>query len=302
MQKGYVYALLAVLFLSSGLVFNKYLLQFVNPRMLSFAFFGTVFVSTTLVLLLTDSKKFFDNLIKHWKDGVVVGGLNAIAATFFFLALDLLDPSTTAFLVRFSTIFIILIGVFFLKENLTRFDLLGILFAVGGALLINYGGAAYTRTGFFLALMAAIGIALHHTAAKMFVKKINPLILVNLRVLFTSAFLLIFVLVTSSLQPVPYSALPVLIIGAGIIATTGFVFYYKALEHADISKVAVIRTLDPFMVVIYAYIAFRTLPLFQEIFGGSLIVFGVLIITLKHRIRQALSNFKSMPWFGAFAK
>ena len=297
MNKGYYYALLSALFLASSVVINKYLLQFVNPRMLAFLFFFGVFLSSSVVIAYGNLSGVYNNIRRHWKDGIIVGGFNAMAATFFFLSLSLLDASTTTFLVRFSTIFIIIIGVFFLKEKLTFYDIPGIVLAIGGALVINYSDGNYTSLGLIVALLAALGIALHQVFAKIFVKRMSALALVNLRAFFSSLILLTIALGTSSIQPVPLAVLPVIFLAGAIVAVSGFAFYYKALQLIDVSKAAIIRTIDPFIVLMYGLLLFGTIPSLQEIIGGSLIVIGVVIIILKHRIQEMITALKQ-PWFG----
>ncbi len=297
MNKGYAYALLSGFLLSGSTLINKYLLNFVNSRMLAFLFFISVFIGSSALLIYRSRRGFFSNFVRHWKDGFIVGGFNALAATFFFLALSMLDAATTSFLVRFSTIFIILIGVFFLKERLTFYDYPGMLLAIAGALLINYSNGAYTRIGLVVALIAAFGVALHQIAAKMLVKKINPLVLVNLRTLFSSFFLLLAAAATSAIQPVPIGMIPLIFLTGAIVAMLGFFFFYKSLALMDVSKAAVIRTVDPFIIIVYSFFIFRSIPSFQEIIGGSLIVAGVTIMILKHRLREIVDEFK-LTWFG----
>ena len=304
MNKGFLYAVLAALFLASGIIYNKYLLEIesVNPRMLGFAFFVSVFIGSSILFAFRDFHGFVKNIADHWKDGVIVGGINAVAASLFFTSLDLLDASTTAFIVRLSTIFVILIGMLFLREKLTKYDFIGILFGVGGALLLNHGidsrGFDSHTKGLFIALFAALAIALHQIAAKMYVKKVGALALVNVRVLFSSLFLFVIVLATNSMQSLPLIAFPIFAIGGGIFAVAGFVFFYKALELEDVSKVAIIRTLDPFVVLVYSVILFGLFPDWHEITGGSLIVAGVVIIILKRRISKLVHGLKAMLWVG----
>ncbi len=299
-NKGYAYALLSALLLSGSTLTNKYLLGFVNSRMLSFLFFISVFAGSSALLLQRSRRGFFSNLARHWKDGVIVGGFNAIAASFFFLALSMLDASTTSFLARFSTIFIILIGVFFLKEKLTLYDYPGMLLAVFGALVMNYRNGAFTSLGLVVALAAALGIAFHQITAKMFVRRVDPLVLVNLRTLFSSFFLLLVAAATSAIQPVPLRLIPLIFITGSVVAMLGFFFFYRSLELMDVSKAAVIRTVDPFIILVYSFLIFGSTPSFQEIIGGSLIVAGVTVIILKHRIREIVDEFK-LPWLGALS-
>jgi len=66
----------------------------------------------------------------------------------------------------------------------------------------------------------------------------------------------------------------------------------------DVSKVAIIRTLDPFIVVIYAFIAFHTFPSLSQFWGGTLVVVGVIVAMYGHALPTLLRTVKGLPWFG----
>ena len=285
MNKGYVYAIMSSFLLSGSLMITSYLVRSLNPRMLAFMFFATVYAVTFLVLLYKEKKDYFKLIRRHWKDGIVVGGFNALAATFFFLSLETLDPATISFLARFSTVFVIIIGLFYFKEKLSRLDIAGGAIAVIGALIINLNIGTLEKFGIISAIAAAFFIALHQSSAKKFVKRTTAFKLVNLRALFSSAFLLILLAGTGSFEHFHLDIVP-LFIFSGLIATTGFVLFYKSLERIEVSKAAALRTLDPFVVVIYAFFIFQTKPSIQELAGGSLIVAGVIIIMMKSSIRS----------------
>ncbi|MBI3036548.1 DMT family transporter [Candidatus Woesearchaeota archaeon] len=295
---GLVYAVLSSLFLSTGFILAKHFLQYTNPETLNTLWFGIAFVVSITLLLARNASKTLRTFREHWKDGVVIGGANAVAAAFWFQAINIAGPTLTAFLVRFSTIFIIFLGIFFLKEKLHTQDIAGMVIALAGAFTISFANGEYLTTGVAVALAASFAIAVHQVLSKVYVKSINPLALVSLRTLYTALFLLIYAVAFSKLQPFPVSQLPLLTLAVAVNAVLGFVFFYKALELLDVSKVAIIRTLDPFVVVIYALIAFHTLPSLQQFLGGTLVVAGVLVTMYGHAIQTLLRTVKGLPWFG----
>ncbi len=295
---GLVYAVLSSLFLSTGFVLAKHFLQFTNPETLNTLWFGIAFVISAAVLIMRSPSKALASFTAHWKDGVVVGGANAAAATFWFQSIEIAGPTTTAFVIRFSTIFIILMGIFFLKEKLHKQDLIGVAIAIVGALVINFDNGNYVQAGVLVALAASVAIAIHQVLSKVYVKNINPLELVCFRTFYTALFLLIYALFSSKIQAFPAGQLPLLIAGVAINAVIGFVFFYKALELMDVSKVAIIRTLDPFIVILFAFAAFQTLPSLTQFAGGSLVVAGVMVTMYGHKVTTLLRAVKGLPWFG----
>lgn len=295
---GLVYAVLSSLFLSTGFILAKHFLNYTNPETLNTLWFGIAFVVSIALLLAKNPSKTVKVFREHWKDGSIVGGANAVAAAFWFQSINIAGPTLTAFLIRFSTIFIILLGIVFLKEKLHFHDIVGMVIALGGAFAISFATGDYLNKGVVVALAASFAIAIHQIMSKVYVKRINPLTLVSLRTLYTALFLLIYAAVFSKLQPFPLEQIPFLLIAVIVNAIFGFVFFYKALELLDVSKVAIIRTLDPFIVAVYALAAFHTLPSLNQLVGGTLVVAGVLVTMYGHGIPTLLRAVKGLPWFG----
>lgn len=297
---GILYALLTSLFLSTGFIFAKYFLEFTNVETLNALWFWIAFFASAVVLLIRDKSKALIKFKQHWKDGLIVGGANAFAAVFWFKSIELAGPTVSAFILRFSTIFIIFLGVLFLKEKLHVHDIVGAAIAIGGAIVISIAGAegeSYASAGTLVAFAACFAIAIHQVLAKVYVKNIDPLSLVGFRVFYTGLFVLAYAIITGKLQPFPIAQLPLLTGAVVINALVGFIFLYKALELLDVSKVAVIRTLDPFVVVVFAFLFFRSMPSMSELVGGSLVVAGVLVATYGHSITTILRTVKWLPWF-----
>lgn len=295
---GLAYAILSSIFLSTGFLFAKHFMNYTSPETLNVLWFGIAFVASFSWLLARHPSKTLKLFRMNWKDGVIIGGANAVAAGFWFQSINILGSTLTAFIVRFSTIFIIILGILFLKEKLHIHDVIGMLIAVAGALVISFTSGDYLRTGTVIALLASFAIAIHQVLSKVYVKTIDPLTLVSLRTLYTTLFLLIYAAAFSKLQPFPLQQVPLLAVAVLLNAVLGFIFFYKALELLDVSKVAIIRTLDPFVVVVYALILFRSLPALDELLGGTLVVTGVLVTMYGHNIRTMLSTVKWLPWFG----
>ncbi len=298
MKSGLLYAVLSSLFLSTGFILAKRLLAYTNAETLNTLWFGLSFVLTISFLLMRNRSKTVRLFRTNWKDGVVIGLVNAVAATLWFHSINISGPTLTAFLVRFSTIFIIILGVIFLKERLHLHDVVGLLIALAGAFIISLTGGNYLAKGAVIALLASFAIAVQVVVSKVYVKTIDPLTLVSMRALFTATFLAIYAAALSKLQPFPAGQLPLLLVAVVLNAVLGFVFFYKSLELLDVSKVAVIRTVDPFVVVVYALAYFGTIPHPRELIGGLLVITGVLVTMYGHGITTMLRTVKWLPWFG----
>jgi len=63
------------------------------------------------------------------------------------------------------------------------------------------------------------------------------------------------------------------------------------LEIFELSKIAAIRTIEPFITAIFSFIILSIVSTENQIFGGILIVLGVIIISLSGgRIRRNLNG------------
>lgn len=303
MNKGTVYAILSAIFLSSGFIFVKYLLDYIDPFSLSAYWFIGSFVVSLIPLLIYRRKKLLILYKKYWKDGITIGIVNTVSVLLWYNTVNLLEPAIAAFIMRLTIVFTITLGIIFLKEKLSYLDIAGLIIAAIGTYVI--GAPSFNEgvsLGILLAVITSLAIAFQLFVSKLFVKKINHLSLVNFRTFYTALFLTISVGLIQGLNPLPLEHLPLMMIGTTLTGVIGFLFFYKALEHADVSQVSIIRSADPFIVVIYSLIIFQTVPTGQELLGGTLIVLGVVISTAETQVNKVLNKgiriaMRAKPWF-----
>ena len=62
-----------------------------------------------------------------------------------------------------------------------------------------------------------------------------------------------------------------------------FILFFKALQIFEISKVATIRTVEPFLTVIFSL---ALMPTANRLLGGALIIIGVAFVSLTKRKRK----------------
>ena len=273
-------AVASALLTASFFIFAHYLLGSIQPAtLLVFWFISAAVVSTAVVLYLQGFKGLL-LVRKYWRQGAIIGGINAIAAFTVFYSIKLLGPSLSAFLLSFATPFAILLGFVLLRERLNRFEMLGMLIAIAGAIIIDYQGGNYLVLGSLVTLFAAFVIAVHHYASKRLLAGISPLTLAHLRIIFTALFALLPLLFGIGTFEIPgLQQLAIIALGSTLSAFISFFLFFYALNHLGVSKTSVIRTLDPFIVVLYSLIIFRTVPQPLQLAGGFLIVLGVGIMT-----------------------
>lgn len=288
-NKGLLYLVLSGLFISTSPVFAQHLVKSVPVKMLMLLWFVSAAAVSTVIVIIYQKLNPLSYFKNNWKEGLILGFVNALASGLWFASISLIGASLTTFLLRFMTIFLIGFGILFLREKLGIREIIGAIIAIAGAFLINFETDNLLIFGTLIALLAAFIIAVQEFIGKIYVARIKPVVLASMRTTFTLPFLLVFAASTGSISTVSSGNLTLIIIGSTLSAAIGFIFWYKALETTDVSKAAIIRTLDPFIVLAYAFMIFRTTPKIPELIGGTLIVAGVILSELRlGKVKDAL--------------
>ncbi len=299
-NNGFLFAVLSSLFVSTSFVFVQYLLKYIPPEFLMVLWFLSASAMSAGIVAFYKKENPISYFRRNWKEGLVLGFINFLSALTWTFSIQLIGSSLSSFLMRLTTIFMILIGILFLKEKLSAIELIGAIIAIAGAFLISFNSESIILIGVAIAVGSALFSAIHDTIAKAYVSKIDPIVMASIRTAFSFFFLTLYATSLSRIMVVPTKLIPFIIIGSTMSAVIGYIFYFLAMQRMDISKVAIIRTLDPFVVLIYAFIIFRTLPTTIELIGGILIVSGVIISELE--IGKAIGNAARMMQNGNIFK
>lgn len=295
-MKGYLFAILASLLMPAGFITNYIALQSINIASLTFYFFGFGLLGAVIALVITG--KLDKSLLlfkRYWKPVAVLGLVNGITAVVWLFALKLTGPSSLGFLMRFATVFTVVIGVVYLKERFNRGEIFGAVMMIIGAFIMAFRGGEHLLVGAFLALFLSLVISLEQLFLKKYVKRLEPLVFNALRLLFTFLVVSVYVIVKSDLVIPPVDVMFIVFLGAILSAVVGFVFYFKALEISELSKVAAIQSFNPFVVFVYSLIFLGSVLTGLQLVGGVVIGLGAFFLVLaRHRpkiVERLLSNF-----------
>lgn len=295
-NKGLIYLILSGLFITTSPIFAQHLVKTVDVELLAFLWFVPASMVSTAVVSLYTKTSPIAYFRKNWKEGIILGFANALSVVLWFAAIKAIGATLTTFLLRFMTIFLIILGIIFLKEKLNTLEAIGAAIAIAGALVMNFNASSILLIGTIIAVLAAFAVAVQEIIAKIYVARISPMELTSIRTTFVLPFLLIYALLAGNIgaaAEIKAGSLLLIIAGSTASAVIGFIFWYKAIERMDVSKAAIIRTVDPFIVMVYAFLIFSTAPTQKELIGGTLIVAGVILSELKlGKVKDALK----LPW------
>jgi len=269
-------------------VASKYVLRSIHPETFVVFWFAMGSVYALLLLTKQGKQKALFAAGNPWKQLVGVGLASAVAIILFFYAIQLIDPAIVSFYTRADNVFAVLMGVVFLRERFNSFEGIGVAIALLKNLVTTYRGGHLLMVGLGLCLLSSLMEGITVILVKMAVRKVSPLVVIFYRSLLASFIALVYGLITGRLQ-MP-SGETLLIIAAASLAGSFLanVTFYASLARIDVTQATAIKTMQPFFVLLAAYVVFTTLPTSQQVLGGAIIVSGILLLLYGRRmVRRA---------------
>lgn len=207
--------------------------------------------------------------------GFLVGGSTALGYT----AVNYIDVGTASMLGKMSTLFSLLIGLWWLHERLSRAQLLGGILALAGVLVITFQPSDLLRVGSLLVVISTVMYALHAAVVKRYGQQMDFVTFFFGRLLWTTLTLLLFAV--GRPLAVPPAPIWLLLLVAGTVdVVISRTLYYLALRRLPMTLHAIILTLSPVATIVWALLLFDTFPQPQQLVGGVTVLAGVLLATL----------------------
>ena len=285
--KGYVFALVGTIAFSSLYVFSKAGLNQVELAQFGFYYFGMGFLLNLFFVVASGKYRQLPGISKNVIGLLVVLGVIDILSniTFFMAIRAIPDPSITSFLGNLFPVFMTILAISFLKERFTLIEALGALMAIGGAFIISYSGELDWRkffipgTGFvvvntFLAASVAIIV-------KKNVKKASPEVYNLNSNGWIFLFFLGYFLWSGQSVVIPVKAFQNIALGAFFGSFVGLLSFFYSYRYITASRSSIIQSLKGIFVLVIAYFYLGKLPLAVQLWGGGIIVAGVLVMTMS---------------------
>lgn len=290
--KGYIFILIAILAMSNVYIFSKAALKETEISKFGFYWFGLALV-WNLIFLFFNKKSIKFDLKKNFKILVILGILQVISTTFFFLAINFfVNPTIVSFLTNIGPVFVVILSVIFLKEKFNKLEIIGSIITLLGAFIINYKNGKLIPDDIVLGLLFILISKIISSVSTVITKKnivnISPVIFSFNRVLYLFVFSFIIMLFTNQNFVLSYAAIINIGFGSLLGPFLASVASYSALKYIDASKSSVLGSSKGLFVLITAYIYFGIFPLGYQIIGGVLTILGIILITYgKQKIKKA---------------
>ncbi len=282
LKAGYTFALTSSLGSGLATVVGKWNMEFISPLLMNSVMFTVATVMVTSVLLpLRGTSGLFSLSRQGWKWLGLFTASSWLAVWTFWAGVQRMDPSLAAFLNRSEVPIAIGLGIIFLKERLTRLEILGMILSLTGIVVMRLTLRIEYTSGFWLVLLGSVFFGVTEFISKVAVRHVDPVALTYIR----NGFMAVFFWIAFISSGQSYEGLEVVWPGVLAIGFLGPIMarmsYLLALKRISLSRVAVISQVQPVFVVLIALFVLGQLPTFREITGGIFLTGGCVLMIIS---------------------
>ena len=210
------------------------------------------------------------------------------------------QATTTAWIITTTPIFIALLGLLILKEYLAWHQVLGIVLATFGVLLVITKGDLSTLTsgqfgtpGDYMVMLSAVNWAVFSTLSRPGLKK-HPATLMMFYVMgfgwiFTS---ILFFAASGTRQftSIPWDGWMAILFLGILCSGVAYIFWYDALKSLPVAQTGAFLYLEPIITVIVAALVIKESILFATLIGGIIILIGVWLVNRTNQSVQGIEE------------
>lgn len=209
----------------------------------------------------------------------IVGTL--IADFMYFIALSQIPVINAVIIGHMQTIFIVIIGFFFLKtDKLTRFDYLGIILMIFSGILVttktldNLYALRFGTLGDLIVLSATIAWATSAIVMKKYLTTMDAGMITFYRFFLPALIFAGYLGATSALFIANLYEVCI-----GFIIGIGTILYYEGLKRLKAAQVSGLELSAPFFAAILAYVFLNELITIMQLLGTVFLIGGVYLLS-----------------------
>lgn len=295
---GYLSALTVAVIFGIWYSFDKILLQYLHPLALA----GLTYVVAALFLFLIRFSPIQTRVLNILNREDAVENFNSprdyalvfitailgsvIAPSIYLTGLNRITAVNAALLMNVQAFFIILIGIFFLKEAVQKKDILGFIFLLSGAIFLtlnNGGGLSANQSlyGSLLVILAAFFWSMDTSLSKFLSNKRDLVLISALKCSIGGFSLIVISLVLGLNLELPLSQIPYLLFIGLFCISFSLVLTYFSIREIGSTRTGSIFAFDSLFGAIFAFIILsEPFTALQLLFGLFMLV-GVFILYKK---------------------
>lgn len=276
---GYWFLTLSIFFDVLIYVINDYTLASIPPYRYALSFFLLPVLFVTPFYIWHYGIRTIVSTFKN-QYRAIIGAIffSVIAALLWFYILAEIGSTSVSLLEKSTIVFSALLGIALLKEKLNRWEMIGVVFAFLGALILGIENVSTQLIPILLAILFALDWSLFSYFLKKECQGISPTLLNLYRVW---GMLLAMILVTFFTGEMKLLSLNMSLLAfiSGMGAIMGSVLLFiQSHKYLPISTLNAYRSLAPVAIAFALYVIFGQIPSLHQVVGGSVILIGVLLI------------------------
>jgi len=221
---------------------------------------------------------------------LIGGSMDVITSVLYMKAIKSSPLSVTIPMITFTPVFLLITSPIILGEFPTAFGLLGIFLIVFGSYFLNIKEirkgfskplkALVNEKGPVIMLCVAFIWSISANIDKIGVQHSNPVFWVIAINIFLSIALFPIVYIKSRKNLNKISKNAKMLLPIGLFSALGLVFQMTAITMTIVPYVISIKRISAIISVIYGFVFFKEKDIKQRFFGASIMILGVILITL----------------------
>ena len=252
--------------------------SFEGANLWQILFWRQIFFSIIVVLylLFTYKKNFFKTFYESGLPGFTAGVFLSIGFVAYVFAMYTTTVANTNFIITTETIFLALLGYFFLKEKISSVTLISIILGMSGVLLILGSSLSIQTSEQFIGNLVAFIMPISFAVLVIIVRKYPKVDMVPAQ--FTAGiFAAIIGLIVAGKLSISFHDLTLAFLAGFFQIGFGFILITVGSQTTPAAVVGILMLTESVFGPLWAWLFINEVPPISVIFGGGIIIFSILL-------------------------
>ena len=278
---GSLLIFLGALCLSFGGIIVK---SFEGANLWQILFWRQLFFSIIVVLylLIVYKKNFFKTFYESGLPGFVAGIFLSVGFAAYVFAMYTTTVANTNFIISTETIFLALLGYFFLKEKISSITLISIILGMSGVLLILGSSLSIQTSEQFVGNLVAFVMPISFAVLVMIVRKYPKTDMVPAQFTAGVCAAIIGLIVAGKLS-ISFHDLTLAFLAGFFQIGFGFILITVGSQTTPAAVVGILMLTESVFGPLWAWLFIDEVPPISVIFGGGIIIFSILLQSAYHK-------------------
>jgi len=258
--------------------------SFEGANLWQILFWRQIFFSLIVVLylLITYKKNFFKTFYESGLPGFIAGVFLSVGFAAYVFAMYTTTVANTNFIITTETIFLALLGYFFLKEKISSITLISIILGMSGVLLILGSSLSIQTSEQFLGNLVAFIMPISFAVLVMIVRKYPKVDMVPAQ--FTAGVLAAIIgLIVAGKLSISFHDLTLAFLAGFFQIGFGFILITVGSQTTPAAIVGILMLTESVFGPLWAWFFINEVPPISVIFGGGIIIFSILLQSIYRK-------------------